>query len=189
MALKFNPRTGEWEGETGGVNIAELGNRKPVQKKQEIPQRDRQEEIRAEILKNENYAYAIRLVEYMAEQLGIKMGKTIFRNRQASCFNPQTKQIQFSYENIDWSVKNGFCEYPTVGHIWTRNGYKGSRGRHHWTFENGKKAVWMIAVHEMAHAVQDTKNGVSYGSVHNDCFLQELNDLIILFPYSECENI
>jgi hypothetical protein len=189
MSLKFNPKTGEWEGTTGGVNLQELKERKPVVKKQEIPQRDRQEEIRQEILKNENYAYAIRLVEYIAEQLEIKMGKTIFRNRQASCYNPETKQIWFSYENIDNSAKNGFFEYATVGHIWIRNGYKPVEKRSAWKFSNGKQAIWMIAVHEMAHRIQHDKQGSFRGDHHGQIFLQELNDLIVLFPYWECQNI
>lgn len=188
MSLKLDPKTGEWIGITGGVNLQELDNRKPVIKK--IPQRDRQEEIRQEILKNENYAYAIRLIDYISSQLEIKMGKTIFRNRAVSCYNPETKQIYFSYENLENSAKNGFVEYPTVGHIWIENGYKGRRENHFWRFENGKKAIWMIAIHEMAHRAQAEKNNNNFrGDHHGQIFQQELNDLIILFPYSECENI
>lgn len=211
MALKFNPRTGEWEGETGGVNIAELGNRKPVQKK-EIPQRDRQEEIRQEILKNDNYAYAIRLVDYISSQLNVKMGRTIFTNKNTNTYNPLTKQIQFSYEHVDATFSNGFPEYPTIGHIWVKNGYKGkhitqqvgskvsvnmfgtmtrkSVNKSVWKFPGGKQGIWMIAIHEMAHRLQhDKNNGSFYRDHHGQIFQKELNDLIILFPYSECENI
>lgn len=185
--LKLNPKTGEWEGITGGVDLKELESRKP--KPQYIPLKDRQEEIRQSIMENENYAYAIRLVDYIANQMGVKMGRTIFRNRAASCYNPNTQQIQFSYENIEKSVEKGFAEYSTVGHIWVANGYKPIARNGYWKFEGGKQAIWMIVLHEMAHRLQHDKQSSFKGDHHGQIFLNELNDLIVLFPYSEVKGI
>lgn len=150
---------------------------------------DRQEEIRQEILKNEYYAYALRLVDYIANQMNIKMGRPVFRNRKVSCYNPETKQIYFSYENVDYSVKNGFAEYATVGHVWWKNGYQPVSRPSYWKFQGGRQAVWMIVLHEMAHRTQHDKHGSFKGDHHGQIFLSELNELIILFPYDEVKNI
>lgn len=185
--LKFNHRTGEWEGTTGGVDIVELNKRTPQPKVQ--PKEKTQNDIRQQILQDPNYGYALRLTEYVLEQLELKIGRTIFRNIQGANYDSLTKQIRYGYECVDNIVQNGFNEYAEVGHIWVNNGFKGYRKGTSWKFENGKQAIWMLVLHEVAHAVQHTKNGFWRGSIHNHIFLNCLEELIILFPYNEVKNI
>lgn len=211
MSLKYDPRTGEWIGTTGGVNLQELNNRKPtpINKIQQTKEQ-KEREIKNQILANPFYAYAIRLVDYLAKQLNVKMGKTIFNNWNGDHYLSASKQIQFSYEHVDSTIKNGFSEYATIGHIWVKNGYSGKReivkkskfsrskfgdfvvketSESYWKFDGGKQGIWMIVLHEMAHRLQHDKQKSFAGDHHGAIFQQELNDLIILFPYSEVENI
>lgn len=199
MALRYNSKTGEWEGTTGGVDVVELDRRTPKATYQiEKTQEQKQAETRSQIMQDDNYSYVIRLVNYISKEMGLKLAQTVFRNRAVSCFKFRAKQLIFSYQSIDRMITQGFIEYSTVGHVWTQNGYKGKytnvvggvrMNGNFWLFDNGQKALWMVVLHEMAHALQGEDKGYGAYSIHNDCFNQKLEELIILFPYNEVKNI
>lgn len=186
--LKLNYATGEWEGTTGGVDVVELSKRTPTYKIEKTHEQ-KQAEIHSSIMQNPKYSYAVRLTEYIAEQLELKLGRPVFRNKQISCYQTSTKQIIFGYESVDRAFEKGFAEYAEVGYIWHRHGYKADRVRGCWISEKGMKGIWQIVLHEMAHAMQHTKNGFWRGSIHNQVFLHELDELITLFPYDEVKGI
>jgi len=200
MTVKYNAITGEWEGTTGGVDLQELSSRKPTAEyKQQKTKEQKLAKIRAEIMANPMYAYAIRLVDHIAKAYDLKMGKTVFRNRRNSVCDTATNQIIFSYEGVDRKVEKGWAEYVTVAPVWQKFGYKGTyeRGyKNSWCrFEamTGKKAVWAIVLHEMAHRLQNEegfsrKNWKQY-DLHGEQFCEKLEELIVLFPYDEVDQV
>ena len=183
MTLRYNPKTMRWEGETGGIDIiahdkkSKLVNRKSKKSKTS-------DEVRAQNMQHKNYGYAYRLFDYVKQQMELAdLKPLVFRNMKVCDHNWETKQIRFGYECIDYFIEKGYIEYKTMRYIWARNGYNAYKSM------KDNQAVWATVLHEIAHHMQCERNGRYYGSAHNQCFAECLNELIILFPYNEVESI
>lgn len=188
MTLTYNPKTQEWEGTTGGVNLQELGKRKPAPKV--VPQKENKaEQIEKEILGHPIYGYIKRLSIHIAEQyeIGFKANSFIFRNKTRATYYPNSHQIVYGYENAQHIFENGFAEYPTVAHVWwgvvKMEKRHDGRQSYYKMLETGKIGLWQVVLHEMAHFIDKGENG------HQSRYQEILKELIILFPYEEVKGI
>lgn len=187
MTLKYDAKTGEWIGETGGIDITKHNkkmNDRVVTQTRVAKQKRTHDEIMQTIMSNPNYAFAYRLFDHIKSQMQFDdLKKLIFRNLQHCDYNPNTHVIRFGYQCIDHFIENGFDEYATMRYVWTQNNYNPYKKM------TGKQAVWATMLHEIAHHLQNQRGGIFYGSSHNHFFANALNELIILFPFDECESI
>lgn len=189
MTITFNPKTGEWEGTTGGVNLQELASRKPAKKVVPPKVEKKADQIEKQILEDPKYGYVKRLCWHIAQQYGLETKPTsfIFRNRKQSVYDPNSHQLIFGYESVDRVFTNGFCEYPTVVHVWWGHAkYERKLGRHQSFYkmqEAGKKSLWQLTLHEMAHFIDKAENR------HGTGYQKILKELIVLFPYVEVQNV
>lgn len=190
MTLKYNPKTQEWEGTTGGVNLQELANRKPAPKiaAQKIAEKTA-EQLEQQIMADPNYGYIKRLCRHIAEQYGVefKANSFIFRNKSRTTYYPSSHQIIFGYHNADHIFEKGFPEYPTVAHVWwgvvkMERRHNGRQSYYKMT-ETGKIGLWQVVLHEMAHFIDKGRHG------HQARYQEILKELIILFPYAEVKEI
>jgi len=200
MGLKFDTKTGEWVGTTGGVDLQKLEQKsKSLSSKASARKRseERQAELKAQNDAHYRYGYAKRVVNYIADVYGAKLADTVFRNG-GSYYQHSVKQIVFDYADIDNVYENGYGDYvtvaPTVARVMQeRYTVKRSRwsGRSVARFESirGKKAIAMVALHEFAHYLQCSAGERTYRGMHNESFHRHFAELLEIVDWNEIENL
>lgn len=100
--------------------------------------------------------WLVEFTQKLSQALNIKV-EVVFSQRGYS-FHRKRQDIHliaYGAGDIERCQKN-FCEYKSWQHLWP--GYAKMRG---------KWALWGLAIHEFAHAVQTEKGLRTRGSVHN----------------------
>ena len=145
--------------------------------------------IREQNMQNPLFAYAYKLADHLTQQLENKTFRgLIFRNLKNRChYDPTTKKITMDYQMVEYCAREGYYEsYKSVQWVWGNNGYR--------NYVHDFEAIWMIVLHEYAHHIQIDRNlgykvASNKGGYHHNGFQTILNELIILFPFSEVENL
>jgi hypothetical protein len=85
-------------------------------------------------------------------------------------------QIRFGYVAVIYFGENGYTEYKTWRHLWSGT-------------LTGKKAMWAMAIHEVAHALQSERNGRYRGSQHNQIWANAVRELQAEYPYEQVKGL
>lgn len=182
----FDAKTGEWVAEKNSPEAQSLKNieqRTRTIEHKTTTKKMTPAEIKAENMQNPLYAYAYHLSDLlyeMHEDAGYRGVR--FNNSSRQCYyNPATKKITLGYHMIDDAAERGFYEpYKGTQWVWAANGIT--------TRQFGKRAVWMIMLHEYAHRLQDVQGKLYKDSKwgwHHRGFQNILKNLIETFPYED----
>lgn len=123
--------------------------------------------------------FAYRFAEKLFAEYGYS-GKPIFRNGRISTAGTN---INFKYESVRRAYEKGFYEYATYRYLWTE-WHDGGYLSH-----TGLRGVWELVIHEFAHVIQRANGERWYRSVHNKYWAGHVQELQVLFPLAEVQQL
>ena len=130
-------------------------------------------------LGSQTYAgYAKDLTEWLYDQYGIENHHpTVMRHCLVSHQRGRNKgdvhQIVYAWQDFVRCAIKGYDDYKSIMWVW------GSEGA--W----GLEAIHRIVLHEFAHVIQAEDGKVFCGSVHNEYFVEKVQELLVIVPFEE----
>jgi len=100
--------------------------------------------------------------------------RAICRNRKTSYYDQHNGQtIVLGWQQIMFFMRYGYYEYPSLEWMVPKPRPVGLTG------------VFWLLCHEYAHAVQHSREGRRYGSVHNAVFVEAVQELHAMWPFGD----